>query len=154
MQLGDLVARKAVVASLQASNKKQVLQDLAGKAGLLTGLDPREIYDAMQQRERLGSTGFGSGAAIPHVKLRSLERTVCLFARLQTPIDFDALDGEPVDLIFLLLSPEHASGDHLKTLARISRLVREPAIIERLRSARDAGAIHAVLTADTAIHAA
>ena len=142
------------MASLQASSKKQVLQELARLAAQHTGLDQREIYEALQQRERLGSTGFGRGVAIPHVKLRNLGRTVCLFARLQAPIDFDALDGEPVDLIFLLLSPEHASGDHLKTLARISRLVREPSTIERLRAARDAVAIHAELTADTATHAA
>jgi nitrogen PTS system EIIA component len=154
MELGDLVTRDAVIASLQASSKKQVLLELAQKAGLHTGLDQREIFEALLQRERLGSTGFGRGVAIPHVKLRNLERTVCLFARLQPSVDYEALDGEPVDLIFLLLSPEHASGDHLKTLARISRLVREPKTIERLRNARDAAAIHSALIADTAIHAA
>ena len=154
MELGDLVSREAVVPSLPASNKKQVLQELARKASQQTGIDTREIYDALQQRERLGSTGFGSGIAIPHVKLRGIERTLCIFARLQSAVDFEALDGEPVDLIFLLLSPEHASGDHLKTLARISRLVREPATTERLRAARDAAAIHAVLCADSAVQAA
>lgn len=154
MELGDLVTREAVLAALPASNKKQALQQLAAKAAVQTGLAEREIYDALLQRERLGSTGFGRGVAIPHVKLHGLKKTVCLFARLQAPLEFDALDGEPVDLIFLLLSPEHASGDHLKTLARISRLVREPASIELLRSARDAAAIHAVLTSDTAVHAA
>lgn len=154
MELGDLVTREAVIPSLQASSKKQVLQDLARKAAQQTGIDAREIFDALQQRERLGSTGFGSGIAIPHVKLRNVDRTLCLFARLVTPVDFEAMDGEPVDLIFLLLSPEHASGDHLKTLARISRLVREPARIESLRTARDAAAIHAILTADSTVQAA
>jgi PTS system nitrogen regulatory IIA component len=154
MELGDLVTRDAVIAALPASNKKQVLLELANTASQHTGLDRREIFDALQQRERLGSTGFGRGVAIPHVKLSKLERTVCLFARLEAPVDFDSLDGEMVDLIFLLLSPEHASGDHLKTLARISRLVRDPAAIERLRRARDAIGIHRVLTADTVTHAA
>ena len=131
MELGDLVTREAILASLLAINKKQVLHELARTAGQLMSLEPREIFEAVWQRERLGSTGFGRGVAIPHVKLRGLDHTVCLFARLQQPVDFDALDGEPVDLIFLLLSPEHASGDHLKTLARISRLVRDPTTIER-----------------------
>lgn len=154
MELGDLVTREAITASLPAGNKKQVLQELSRKAAQQTGIEHREIYEALLQRESLGSTGFGRGVAIPHVKLKALQRTLCLFARLQAPLDFEALDGEPVDIIFLLLSPEHASGDHLKTLARISRLVREPASIERLRAARDEAALHAVLTADTAIQAA
>lgn len=154
MELGDLVTREAITASLPAANKKQLLQELSRKASQQIGIDQREIYEALLQRESLGSTGFGRGVAIPHVKLRNLQQTICLFVRLQAPLDFDALDGEPVDLIFLLLSPEHASGDHLKTLARISRLVRDPVAIERLRAARDASALHAVLTADTVTHAA
>jgi len=148
MELGDLLKRDAIIPSLQASTKKQVLQELARKASQRTGIDQRDIFEALLQRERLGSTGFGKGLAIPHVKLRSLDRTICLFARLQTLVEFDALDGEPVDLIFLLLSPEHASGDHLKALARVSRLVREPATITHLRAARDVQGIHAVLTAE------
>jgi nitrogen PTS system EIIA component len=151
MELGDLVTRDSVFASLPASNKKQALQELAARASALTKLDQREIFDALQQRESLGSTGFGRGVAIPHVRLRNLTHTICLFARLESAVDFDALDGELVDLVFLLLSPEHASGDHLKTLARISRLVREPDTIERLRSAPDSDAIHAILGADTAV---
>lgn len=153
MELDDLLSREAVFPSLAAGTKKQVLQELAGKAGSLLDRDPREIFEALLQRERLGSTGFGHGVAIPHVKLRRLERAVCLFARLEAPVDFEALDGAPVDLIFLLLSPEHASGDHLKALARISRLVREPRTLEHLRSARGAAALYAVLTADAAVHA-
>lgn len=154
MELEDLVAREAIFAPLQAGSKKQVLQELAGMAARHLDREPREIYEALLQRERLGSTGFGQGVAIPHVKLRKLDRAVCLFARLESPVEFEALDGEPVDLIFLLLSPEHASGDHLKALARISRLVREPRTLEHLRSARGADAIFAVITSDTGAHAA
>lgn len=150
MELGQLVTRDAVISSLQADNKKQVLQELARHAARMTGVEERAIFEALLQRERLGSTGLGRGVAIPHVKLRQLAAPVCLFARLKTPVDFDSVDDAPVDLIFLLLSPEHASGDHLKALARVSRLVREPNTIERLRRARDATAIHDTLTVDVA----
>ena len=149
MELGHLVPRDAVIAALHADSKKQVLQELALSAARKTGLDEREIFEALMQRERLGSTGFGRGVAIPHVKLRHLSTTMCLFARLKTPVEFDAPDGEPVDLIFLLLSPEHARGDHLKALAKVSRLVREPQTIARLRAARDAAVIHDVLSSET-----
>jgi PTS system nitrogen regulatory IIA component len=106
------------------------------------------------QRERLGSTGLGRGIAIPHVKLKGLPGIVTLFARMAKPIDFESQDGEPVDLLFLLLAPDHAGGDHLKALARISRLVREPAAIERLRSASDATALKRILTLPATSHAA
>ena len=154
MDLGDLVTPEGVVPSLKAKSKKQALQDLAAKAAQLTGLDAREIFDTLLQRERLGSTGLGRGIAIPHVKFKALDNIVCLFARLDSPIDFDALDNEPVDLIFLLLAPEHASGDHLKALARISRLLREPTAIERLRKSSDRDAIFAVLSDKHTSHAA
>jgi PTS system nitrogen regulatory IIA component len=137
-----------------ASLKRQALQNLSHIAAHLTGLPAREIFDKVLQRERLGSTGLGRGTAIPHVESRSLKSVVCLFARLNKPIEFDSLDGEPVDLIFLLLAPEHASGDHLKALARISRLLREPSAIERVRASKDGAAIYAVLTEPVASHAA
>ena len=154
MELGDLLAPEGVFPSLKARSKQQALQELSQRADELTGLLARDIFDTLLQRERLGSTGLGRGIAIPHVKLRSLERIVCLFARLDQPIDFEALDSEPVDLVFLLLAPEHAGGDHLKALARISRLLREPRTIERLRAAKDKAALVAVLTAPAASHAA
>jgi nitrogen PTS system EIIA component len=102
----------------------------------------------------LGSTGVGSGIAIPHGRMAGLPGIVCVFARLEQPIDFDALDDEPVDLIFLLLAPEQAGADHLKALARISRLLREPQSIERLRASQDRAALYAVLTQPSAVHAA
>jgi PTS system nitrogen regulatory IIA component len=146
MDLRDLIAPQAVMPSLKAKTKKHVLQELAQKAAALTGADGRQIFDTLLQRERLGSTGVGRGIAIPHGRLPTLKRIVSVFARLDEPIDFEALDGEPVDLIFLLLAPEHAGGDHLKALARISRLLREPATIERLRAAGSPAALYSVLT--------
>jgi PTS system nitrogen regulatory IIA component len=154
MNLGDLLSPDGVFPSLKAKSKKQALQELSNRAAELTGLPAREIFDTLLQRERLGSTGLGRGIAIPHVKFRALKSIVCLFARLDESIEFDSLDGEPVDLIFLLLAPEHASGDHLKALARISRLLREPSTIERLRASKDGAAMYAVLTEPAASHAA
>ena len=146
MDLGDILAPGGIIPSLGAANKKLALQDLSVRASELTGLDTRTILDALMQRERLGSTGLGRGVAIPHVKLKDVNRIVMLFARLQKPVDFESHDGEPVDLIFLLLAPDHAGADHLKALARISRIVRDAGTMERLRSASDAQAISQVLT--------
>ena len=155
MDLRDLITLEAVIPSLKAKTKKQALQELAQKAAALTGLDGRQIFDTLLQRERLGSTGVGRGIAIPHGRLSGLKNIVSVFARLDEPIDFEALDEEPVDLIFLLLAPEHAGGDHLKALARISRLLREGQAVEKLRASKDAAALYAVLTeAATSSHAA
>jgi PTS system nitrogen regulatory IIA component len=154
MDLGDLLAPGGIIPSLEVTCKKQALQELAVRASEVTGLEVRRIFDTLQQRERLGSTGLGRGIAIPHVKFKELKSIVCLFARLAEPIPFDSHDGEPVDLVFLLLAPEHASGDHLKALARISRLVRDPQTLERLRTAPDLAGLKAVLLAPAASHAA
>jgi nitrogen PTS system EIIA component len=150
MDLGDLINADGVIASLPAKSKKQVLQSLSAHAARLTGLPERDIFDTLLQRERLGSTGVGRGVAIPHGKLSGLNGIVGLFARLDQPIDFEAVDGEPVDLVFLLLAPESAGADHLKALARISRLLREPASIEKLRVLADEDALYEFLTDDTA----
>jgi PTS system nitrogen regulatory IIA component len=154
MELGDLILPDAVVPALKASNKKQALQALSERAGKLAGLPSRDIYEALQQRELLGSTGVGRGIAIPHGRLPSLQKIFSVFARLEHPIDFEAPDDESVDLVFLLLAPEHAGADHLKALARISRLLREPQSIEKLRSAPDRKALYAVLTEPGAVAAA
>ncbi len=154
MDLGDLLAQDGIIPALKATCKKQALQELAQRASDRTGIEAREIFDTLLQRERLGSTGLGRGIAIPHVKIKALKSIVCLFARLETPIDFDSADGEPVEFIFLLLAPEHASGDHLKALARISRLVREPAMVERLRSAPDLASLRHLLCSPVTSHAA
>jgi PTS system nitrogen regulatory IIA component len=154
MELGDLITPDGVIPRLAAKSKKQVLQDLAEKAGVLTGLNGRDIYETLLQRERLGSTAVGRGIAIPHGRMAALDRIVSVFARLEQPIEFEATDEAPVDLVFLLLAPEHAGADHLKALARISRLLREPQSIERLRSSHDRATIYSVLTQPTAVQAA
>ena len=154
MELGDLIKPEGVIPVLKAKTKKQVLQELSEKAAGLTGLDAREIFETLQQRERLGSTAVGRGIAIPHGRLPALKSIFSVFARLGEPIDFEALDGEPVDLIFLLLAPEHAGADHLKALARISRLLREPQTIEQLRASHDRAALFSALTQPAAVHAA
>ncbi len=154
MPLADLLAPNAVFPMLRASSKKQVLQELAQQAALLVDRDPREIFETLLQRERLGSTGVGNGIAIPHGKLDNLNKLFGLFARLEKPIDFESLDGEPVDLVFLLLAPEAAGADHLKALARVARMLRDPDIVEKLRATRDSSMMYAVLTATSASNAA
>ena len=148
MPLTDILNPDAIMPALRVSTKKQALQEIAAKAATLTGLDEREIFDTLLQRERLGSTGIGDGIAIPHGKPARIDRLFGLFARLERPIDFESIDGQPVDLIFLLLAPEAAGADHLKALARVARLLREPGNLDRLRSARDAAAIYAILAQD------
>jgi PTS system nitrogen regulatory IIA component len=145
MPLLDFLSPEAVAPALRATGKKQALQDLAAHAARLTGLDERAIFEALLQRERLGSTGIGDGIAIPHGKLPNLNRLFGLVARLEKPIDFEALDSQPVDVLFLLLAPEGAGADHLKALARVARVLREPGTVDRLRAARDAAALFAVL---------
>ncbi len=155
MDLRDLVKPEAVLPSLHAQSKKQVLHEVCAIAAQQTGLVERGILDTLLQRERLGSTGVGQGVAIPHGKLSELETLVGVFARLAQPVDFDALDNQPVDLVFVLLAPESAGADHLKALARIARELRDPGVAEKLRGASDADALYAVLTAPPhASHAA
>jgi PTS system nitrogen regulatory IIA component len=154
MPLSDLLDPKAIFPSLKVNNKKQAIQELSGRAAKLIGRDEREIFETLLQRERLGSTGVGNGVAIPHGKLPRLDKLVGLFARLEKPIDFDALDGEPVDLVFLLLAPEAAGADHLKALARVARLLRDEKVAQHLRNVRDADTIYAALTVPPASHAA
>jgi PTS system nitrogen regulatory IIA component len=155
MHLGDFISPDSVLPSLKAKTKKQLLQELASRAARLTGLPERGIFDVLLQRERLGSTGLGQGIAIPHGKIAGLKGIVGIFARLAEPIDFDAVDGEPVDIVFLLLAAEGAGADHLKALARISRLLREGSAVEKLRVSRDAAALYAVLTeGEASSHAA
>ena len=152
--LSDLLAPDAVLPTLKVNSKKQAIQELAEKAAQLAGLPEREIFETLLQRERLGSTGVGNGIAIPHGKLPKIGRLFGLFARLERPIDFDALDSEPVDLVFLLLAPEAAGADHLKALARVARVLRDPQTAQKLRATRDAAALHALLTQPAASNAA
>ena len=146
MEITDLVSPDAIIASLKATSKKQALQELARKAAELTGQHERAILDVLVERERLGTTGVGGGIAIPHGKLAGLPRLQGVFARLERPIDFEAIDEQPVDLIFLLLAPGGAGADHLKALARVSRLLRDRKICDKLRGSETPEAIYALLT--------
>lgn len=148
MEITDILSEQAVMAHLKAGSKKQALQELAHHAAQIAELDERVIFDALLERERLGTTGVGLGIAIPHAKLPNLDRLYGLFARLDVPVDFEAIDEQPVDLMFLLLAPESAGADHLKALARVSRLLRNQVVCEKLRGADSAEAIYALL-ADT-----
>jgi len=154
MTLTDLVAPNAILPTLKVNNKKKVIQELATRAAALTGQNERAILEILLQREKLGSTAVGNGVAIPHGKLPKLGRLFGLFARLEKPVDFEALDAQPVDLVFLLLAPEAAGADHLKALARVARLLRDPEIARKLRESRDADALYAVLSMPPASSAA
>ena len=145
MQLSEFLDFEAVRVELAAGNKRQLLNQLAQIAAARLSLDPSAIADSIAERERLGSTGFGGGVAIPHGKLDKLDRVYALAARLAAPMDYKAVDGQPVDLVFLLLSPPNAGAEHLKALAAVSRLVRHGGIVEKLRGARSRDAMAAVL---------
>ena len=146
MDLHDFLSPDAVVADLRATSKKQLLQQLAHRAAAITGLEERRVLDTILERERLGSTGFGGGVAIPHGKIEGLSRVFGLFARLGSAVDYDALDRQPVDLVFLLLAPQGAGADHLKALAAVSRTFRDRAITAKLRGSTSADALYAMLT--------
>lgn len=154
MALADLLHQDAIIPALRANSKKQLLQELATKASKLTGLPEREIFDVVLQRERLGSTGVGNGIAIPHGKLASIKSIAGIFARLEAPVDFEALDDQPVDLVFLLLAPEGAGADHLKALSRIARVLRDQDLVAKLRATDSASAIYAFLNEEQASNAA
>jgi PTS system nitrogen regulatory IIA component len=151
MDLSDLIRPDSVIPALKANSKKQAIQELAAKGAELSGLEERQIFETLLLREKLGSTGVGGGIAIPHGKLPGLTQIHGVFARLSRPIDFEAVDDQPVDLLFLLLAPENAGAEHLKALARIARIMREPGVAQRLRNATDSGALYSILT-DTPKH--
>ena len=154
MEIADLITPGTVVSRLRAHNKKQLLKEISRRAAELVGMHERQIYDVLLERERLGSTGVGNGIAIPHGKLAGLKRLQGLFLRLEPAVDFDSVDEQPVDLVFLLLAPESAGADHLKALARVSRLLRDRQVCEKLRGAEYPDALYALLTEPHASHAA
>jgi PTS system nitrogen regulatory IIA component len=150
MTFTDILAPDGVIVDLKIASKKQAFQELAKVAANLTGLDARAVFDAILERERLGSTGVGHGVAIPHARLPGLPKIVGVFARLAQPIDFDAVDERPTDLVFMLLAPEGAGADHLKALARVSRAMRREDLRDRLRAAPGADAVRALLSGEAA----
>ena len=145
MDMSDLLLPASVVSDLRASTKKQLLHSLSHRAAALTGFGEAQILEALAVREKLGATGFGLGTAIPHGKIAGLQHMTGLFARLTTPLDYGAIDGQPVDLVFLLLAPEGAGADHLKALARVSRLFRDTMLVSKLRGTTSADALYAML---------
>ncbi|MBF0560853.1 MAG: PTS IIA-like nitrogen regulatory protein PtsN [Alphaproteobacteria bacterium] len=154
MEIADLITPQSVIPNLRATSKKQALQEMARRASSLTGLHERAVFDVLLERERLGTTGVGNGIAIPHGKLPSLDHLFGVFARLGRPVNFESIDDQPVDLIFLLVAPESAGADHLKALARVSRLLRDKTVCEKLRGTDNAEALYALLTQSQAVRAA
>ena len=154
MELTDLLTPESIVANLKATSKKQALQELSKRIAEVIDHDERDIFDILLEREKLGTTGVGDGIAIPHGKLESLEKLHGFFARLERPVDFDSIDERPVDLIFLLLAPESAGADHLKALARVSRLLRDKENCDKLRGSNNPEALYALLTEEEAHRAA
>jgi PTS system nitrogen regulatory IIA component len=145
MHLSDFLDYDSIKTSLSGGNKKSLLQQVANLAGQRLTLDSSAILASISEREQLGSTGFGHGVAIPHGKIEGLKQIYCLFVRLAEPLDYKAIDGRPVDLVFLLLSPPDAGAEHLKALAAISRVTRHAATLEKMRGARSRDALTAVL---------
>jgi len=143
------LSSQGVLANLKVSDKKTLLTQMSSRAAKLTGIHERLVLDAVTQREKLGSTGVGKGIAIPHARLKDCPRVVGLFAQLHRPLAFNALDDQPVDLVFMLLSPDGAGADHLQALAEISRLLRDSAMADRLRGATSADALLALLTQES-----
>ena len=153
MQIADLLTPRTVIPQLRVTGKKQALQEIAKRAAAITGCGERQIYEVLADRERLGSTGIGRGVAVPHGKLAELNRLFGVFARLDRPIPFEAVDDQPVDLIFVLLTPA-ARSEHLTALAMVSRRLRDRTICEKLRGTDKADALYALLTDRTESHAA
>jgi PTS system nitrogen regulatory IIA component len=153
-EISEILAIDSVDAGLTAANKKALFQQLGAAAAKRTGLDSKEIVAALNERERIGSTGYGGGGAIPHGRIEGLPHVFGYFARLTTPIDFQAVDNLPVDLVFMLLSPPDAGADHLKALASVSRALRDRSTVAKLRGARSKDAIFALLSGAETLNAA
>jgi PTS system nitrogen regulatory IIA component len=154
MEICDLLSTESIVSIVRASSKKQALQELAAHAAKISGENDRAIFDILLERERLGTTGIGRGIAIPHGKLPDLNRLYGVFAKFEQPIDFESVDDQAVDMVFLLLAPENAGADHLKALARISRMFRDPDMCKKLRGAKDNNALCKLLLRETKVNAA
>ena len=154
MALTTLLTPDAVFSGIRVNSKKQLLQELSAGIASVTHLPERLAFDTLLQRERLGSTGIGQGIAIPHGRMTGVTRLVGFFMKLARPVDFESMDGEPVDLVFALLAPEDAGADHLQALARVARVFRGGQIAKTLRQTDDPAALYAILTSDTSTRAA
>ena len=147
MELADILLKDCTIACAKVTSKRQLLQLLAQKVSEAIDQDTQTVFETLMNREKLGSTGLGNGIAIPHGKIAGLERVVAIFVRLETPIEFDAVDDQPVDLVMMLLAPEGAGADHLKALARVARLLRTETLVEQLRASRECSELHELLSA-------
>ena len=142
----ELVTPRTVRTGIRAASKKALLQQLAAIAAPVAGVDEQRILEVLQERERLGSTGLGGGVAVPHARLPVLKSVLGVFAKLDPPLDFEAIDRQPVDLVFMLLAPEDAGADHLKALAQISRMFRDRRLVDKLRGTNNSDALYALLS--------
>ena len=154
MNIGELLDRSAISVRVSAGNKKKVLAVIAEIAARNFGLDAGDVLDALSEREAAGSTGVGYGVAVPHARLEGLERMRGVFVRVEQPVEFESVDDQPVDLLFALFAPKNAGAEHLRALARVSRIMRQNELREQLRKARSADAVHALLVQDAARPAA
>jgi nitrogen PTS system EIIA component len=145
MELADIVSQDAIVPCAKVASKRQLLQLIAEKASELVGIETSVIFETLLNREQLGSTGLGNGIAIPHGKIKGLPGVTAVFARLAEPIDFDAVDDQPVDLVVMLLAPEGSGADHLKALSRVARLLRADGVVDRLRATKDGAKLRDIL---------
>lgn len=150
MDIAEILAPQAVFEGLKASNKKKLITEIAAHAAAVANLNVNSVFETLWEREKLSSTGVGHGIAIPHARMAKLERIVGVFAHLDGAVDFESIDEAPVDLVFALLTPVDAGADHLKALARVSRLMRNAAFCEKLRAANDRSELYALLTEPTA----
>jgi PTS system nitrogen regulatory IIA component len=146
MEIRELVAPEAVATRQRATSKKQLFQEIGARAAEVYGLDQRAVFEALLERERLGSTAMGRGVAAPHARIAGAARIMGVFLKLEKPLPFDAMDDEPVDLVFALIAPEDSGADHLRALARVSRTLRDPGACAKIRSCADAASLYAVLT--------
>lgn len=147
MNVADIISKEAVLDNVQVNSKRELIQYLSEKIANVAGIDARSVFDSVWERENLGSTGYGDGVAFPHARIEGLTKVCGLFARLGDSVDFDALDGKPIDLVFMLVSPENSGADHLTALATLSRVLKTDGCCEKLRKAHSIDEIYATLNA-------
>jgi PTS system nitrogen regulatory IIA component len=146
MELADILSEESVLVCTDIASKRDVLVKLADKVAAVTGQPAADVFEALNDRESLGSTGLGNGIAIPHGKFAPLKGVLAVFMKLETPVDFEAVDDQPVDIIMMLLAPMGAGADHLKALARVARILRTDSVADALRHTSDPARLYAILT--------
>ena len=145
MNISNILSEKSIILNLKSGSKREFLQDLAQRVSETTDIDALSIFDSILERENLGSTGFGGGTALPHSRIAGLNEVHAFFAKPATPLDFDAIDGKPVDLVFFLISPENSGADHLTALAMLSRILKDENVCNKLRQMSKSTEIYALL---------